>query len=128
MLFVATPPVFSYHSNYILSSHARAELIWCITMSESSLSTSAAFLCLACDCPVPATGGSALPSIWDSGTFVSLPSGVCEILGKMGNIAVLHDSSFDMALGYMAYCRSSDVNWLHCTCSWLLYGLGMDEW
>lgn len=48
---------------------------------------------------------------------VSLPSGVCQTLEKMGATMVLSDSGFDMAWGYMAYCCNLDVDWLQCTSS-----------
>lgn len=67
------------------------------------------FLCFARDDLVSAGGDSRSCHTWDSDMLVSLPPGVCEILEKMGVMAVLHGSVFDMALGYMAYCRSRDA-------------------
>lgn len=50
-------------------------------------------------------------SYLDSFILVSLPSGEWVALEKIGDMAVLQDSSFDMSLGYMANCCSPDVDW-----------------
>lgn len=61
-----------------------------------------AFLCLAgCGC-VSADVSPGSPRIWDSDMLLSLPYGFCEALEKMGAMAVLHNPSFDMSLGYVA--------------------------
>lgn len=96
-------------------------------MSELTVGTFMALLCLARDGPVYSEGGSGWPSIWDYGMLVSLLSGVCELLEKMGVMAVLHDPGFDMSLGYMAYCRSRDVDLMRCTLLWLPYDINMGK-
>lgn len=45
------------------------------------------------------------------------PPEVCETLEKIAVMAILRYSGFDMALGYMTYCRSHGIDWLECT-SW----------
>lgn len=50
--------------------------------------------------------------------LVSNPSGICEAMERMGAFAVLHVSPLDMPLGYIASCRSCDVDWPWCTSSW----------
>lgn len=47
--------------------------------------------------------------------LLSFPSGVCETLEKMCVTVGIPDSSFERALGYMAYSRSRDVDWSWCT-------------
>lgn len=56
--------------------------IWRIAMSEFSVCTFLAFLCLARNSPVPAAGGTSLPHIWYCGMLVLLPSGFWETLEK----------------------------------------------
>lgn len=46
-------------------------------------------------------------------------SGIPETLKKMSVVAVLCYSGFDMALGYMAYFRSCDVDWTWRSSSWV---------
>lgn len=70
-----------------------------------------ASLCLARDGLISAEGCAGSPGIWNSGMVVPHPSGVFETLEKMGVMAVLPDSAFDMSLGFMAHCRSFDVDW-----------------
>lgn len=86
-------------------------------MFEVSVCTSIVFVCLALDGPGPTGGGASSPCIWESGMLVSLPSGECEMLEKMGAMAVLPDSGFTLALGYMAYYPSPGIDGLQCTSS-----------
>lgn len=53
--------------------------------------------------------------------LMSPPSDVCETLENTCAMAVQHVSRFDMSLGYMAYCRSFEVNWPRCTLPWVPY-------
>lgn len=59
--------------------------------------------------------------------LLSLPSGVRETLEEMGVMAFLHDSGFDMALSFMEYCRSRDVNFPQCASSWIPNDYSMCE-
>lgn len=118
---MTTPPVSLYYHLYILNHHSKEQLIWHIAMSGFTVCTFMPFLCLACDGPISSEGSSAASLIWDSGMLASLPSGVCQTLEKMGVMAVLHDSGFEMSLGYMIYCRSlrshgfpTILTWLKC--------------
>lgn len=115
--FVATPLVFSYysHSSSRIMPGA-AYLAHCHVRVLHLLVTG--FLCMACDGPCFAAGGSSLHRIWASGMLISLLSGVRETLEMKGIMAVLCNSGFEMALGYMAHYRSSDIDWPRCMSSW----------
>lgn len=57
--------------------------------------------------------------------LMSLLSGSCEALEKLHARVALHDSGFDMALGYVAYCRRRDVDWPWSTLSYFLNDFSM---
>lgn len=59
--------------------------------------------------------------------LVLLTSSLCDTSGKVGAMAFLSHSGFDMALGFMGYCRSLGVYCLQCTCSWFPNDLQNDE-
>lgn len=50
-----------------------------------------------------------------------------KFLEKTIVMAVLCDSGFDMALGYMADCCSRDVNWQQCTSTWSRFHFSVNE-
>lgn len=58
---------------------------------------------------------------------MSFPSGAWENLEKMGNMAVLCDFGFDIALDYMTNSRNRGVDWSWCTSLWFLYDSSMVE-
>lgn len=78
LFLAATPPVVPNYSLDILYDHAWLQLVWGIDMSEFSVCTFTAFLCMAPDGSVSAENGSSLPCIWNSDMLISLSSGVCE--------------------------------------------------
>lgn len=96
-------------------------------MSQFSVCTYTSFRRLTQDGLESAEGGCDSPRLRDSDILVSLQSGVCDTLENMSFMAVLRGSVIDMFLGYMAYPRSHDVDWLHCTPSWIPYNLSMRE-
>lgn len=66
-------------------------------------------------------GGSGFPHFWKSGMWVSLPSGACKTLERMGGIGILHASALHMSLYFMTYCSSCDVYWQCCKNSWFSF-------
>lgn len=127
LLFVWSPPTLLNYSHYILCGHARVQLICRIEMLEFSVCAFTAFLRLACDGVVCAERSSGFHRIWDSGMLESPPSGVCEILEKMGVMEVLQNSMFDVALEYMVFCCSLDTDWRRCTSLWFPYDFHTHE-
>lgn len=61
LLLVVTLPVFSYYSHYVLNDHDGAQLTWRIAMSDVSVCSFTAFLCLALVCPASAERGLVRP-------------------------------------------------------------------
>lgn len=126
-MFVATHPVFS-HIPITSSTIVPGRILHGASPCRSFPSVfSRHFYCLACDGPVSAQGNSGSSRIWDFGKLVSLTSGVCETLEKMGIMMVLRNYGFNMALGYVTYCRSRDVVWPRCTSYWFPYDFSVGE-
>lgn len=96
-------------------------------MSEFSVHTFTAFLCLVRDGLVSAGGGCSSPWIWDSGILMPLQSCVWETLKKIGNMEILHDSCLYFSFEYMADCLRLGVNWPWSTSSWSPFYFRMCE-
>lgn len=79
------------------------------------------FLSSSYDVPECDEGASSFPPVCDSGRLVLFPCDPCEILEKVGVMAVLYNSGLGIALDYMDYCGSCDVDWLLCMCLWLFW-------
>lgn len=63
LLFVSTPPLLLYYSNYICTGHARAQRLWRAVMLEFSVCAFPDFLGIAHDRSLFAEGSSGLPPI-----------------------------------------------------------------
>lgn len=90
-------------------------------MSEYTVCTITAFLCLAWDWVVFREDGAGPPPPCESGIIVSLVAGICEALHTTGVTALLREIGFDLALDYMAYCQSQDDDWSCCSSNWFPY-------
>lgn len=115
LLSVATPPMLAYYSNHVINEHTHARLIWRVGVSEFTVKTHPAFLCSSGNGAAVPEHGSGRPPHCQSGILVSLRFSVHEALETICVIALLHETGFDMSLGYLANCWIQDVDWSRCS-------------
>lgn len=112
------PFCFSYYLHYILNAHGSAQVIEVSPCRRLQPVPSRPFRAWPAMVLYLLRAGLACLLTGVLSRLLLLPSFVCETLEKIGVMAALHDSGFDMFLGYMAYSRRHDVDWLRCRSSW----------